>query len=137
MARASGRCLAPAPARPSPSCALPWWMSKPRVGLTDHGTATSRYYLRFVVQDRPGVLADIAAVLGKQKISIASMIQHEAATDDALAATDDAPLDRSTPVVSLVIMTHAAQAGAVAEAIGEIDQLDAIRRQSVTMRVLD
>ena len=106
-----------------------WSGKKPRVDLTDHGQIQSRYYLRVVVQDRPGVLAEIAAALGRHRVSIASMIQHE--------AEEEAPRDGSTPVVSLVIMTHSASADAVSRAFQEIDRLDAIKGRSVRMRVLD
>ena len=57
----------------------------------------SRYYLRFTIADRPGVLAAIAQVLGEHGISIASVIQHDPG--------DDAPPDAPVP---LVIMTHLA-----------------------------
>ena len=52
-----------------------------------------RFYMRFNVADRPGVMAEIAGVLGRHEISIASVIQHEA---------DEEAAD----VVPLVIMTH-------------------------------
>ncbi len=35
------------------------------------------YYLRFMAEDKPGVLGRIASVLGRYGISIASVIQHE------------------------------------------------------------
>jgi homoserine dehydrogenase len=34
------------------------------------------YYLRFMAQDKPGVLGGIASVLGRNGISIASVIQQ-------------------------------------------------------------
>lgn len=106
-----------------------WSAKKPRVGLNHPDQATSRYYLRVEVQDRPGVLAEIASALGKQNVSIASMIQQE--------AEPDTQADASTPVVSLVIMTHSASAGSIAKAVGAIDQLAAVKGKSVRMRVLD
>ena len=39
------------------------------------GDITSKYYLRLIVKDEPGVLASIASVLGNQKVSIATVIQ--------------------------------------------------------------
>ena len=36
----------------------------------------TEYFLRFMVVDKPNVLAKIAGILGRHKISIASMIQH-------------------------------------------------------------
>ncbi len=38
--------------------------------------------MRFQVADRPGVMSEITGVLGKQGISIASVIQHEASESD-------------------------------------------------------
>jgi homoserine dehydrogenase len=106
-----------------------WSGQKPRVGLNDPDRATGRYYLRVVVEDRPRVLAEIASALGDHDVSIASMIQHEAEMTT--------PTDGSTPVVSLVIMTHLATAGAMSKAVAQIDKLEAIQEKSVSMRVLD
>jgi len=109
---------------------LDWWSGREsHIGITNPDQSQSRYYLRVIVQDRPGVLAEIASILGKYDISIASMIQHE--------AENESPTDGSTPVVSLVMMTHSASAGAVSSAFQQIDQLDAIKGRSVRMRVLD
>lgn len=82
----------------------------------------SRFYLRFHVQDRPGVLAEIAGILGKNQISIASVIQHEAEEEDGGS-------------VPLVIMTHEAREGAMSRAMDAIDRLEAVRPGSVRMRV--
>ncbi|MGQ9913670.1 MAG: homoserine dehydrogenase [Thermogutta sp.] len=82
----------------------------------------SRFYLRFHVQDRPGVLAEIAGILGKNQISIASVIQHEAEEEDG-------------GPVPLVIMTHEAREGAMSRAMDAIDRLEAVRPGSVRMRV--
>jgi homoserine dehydrogenase len=106
-----------------------WSGKKPRVALTAPETATSRYYLRMIVQDRPGVLAEIASALGRHQISVASMIQHE--------ADSESPSDGSTPFVSIVIMTHSATAGAIGRAFEEIDRLAAIKGPCIHMRVLD
>jgi homoserine dehydrogenase len=83
----------------------------------------SRYYLRFQAEDRPGVLAQVAQVLGQHRISIASVIQHEAEEDH-----EGAP-------VPLVIMTHNAIEANMAAALGEIDGLMSVRPPSVCMRV--
>ena len=106
-----------------------WSGQKPRVGLNHPDQASSRYYLRVVVQDRPGVLAEIASALGQEDVSIASMIQHE--------ADSEPQQDASTPVVSLVIMTHSASAGSMSRAITAIDKLSAVKGPTVRMRVLD
>lgn len=93
--------------------------------MSDHATVTGRYYLRFTVDDDPGVLAEITGVLGRHQISIASVIQHEAEQEG------------DSQVVPLVIMTHTATEGGASAAVAEIDKLDCSRQPSVRMRVLD
>ena len=51
----------------------------------------SRYYLRLLVVDRPGVLADVARVLASRQIGISSVIQPEAQAGETTAAGADAP----------------------------------------------
>ena len=102
-----------------------WSQSAARVKMLDHKQLPGRYYLRFTVEDRPGVLAEIAGVLGKHQISIASVIQHEPRGDSAVR------------VVPLVIMTYQAKEGAAQAAMAEIDRLKVVKQGSVRMRVLD
>lgn len=94
------------------------------ISSRDPDTICSRFYLRFQVQDRPGVLAEIAGILGKYRISIASVIQHETEED-------------AEGVVPLVIMTHAAAAGDMRKALKEIEQLKVVRAEAVRFRVRD
>jgi len=102
-----------------------WSQGEARVQTLDHKQLAGRYYLRFTVEDRPGVLAEIAGVLGKHQISIASVIQHEPSGDGA------------GRVVPLVIMSYQAKEGAAQAAMAEIDKLRCVREKSVRMRVLD
>lgn len=83
-----------------------------------------RYYLRFSIADRPGVIAALAQVLGRHGISIASVIQHDPG--------DDAPLDGTVP---LVIMTHLAVEAHLNAAVEEIDRLDVVKSPSVRLGV--
>jgi len=101
-----------------------WSNDGPQIRLRDPDVARSRFYLRFHVQDRPGVLAEIAGILGRNQISIASVIQHEAE-------------EKTEGVVPLVIMTHTAAEGPMRKAMEEIDQLPVVRPGSVWMRVRD
>jgi homoserine dehydrogenase len=94
------------------------------VALRDSALVPSRFYLRFNVDDRPGVMAEIAGILGKQGISISSVIQHE--TEEGVEG-----------VVPLVIMTHAAPEGAMSAAMKAISQLSCVHPGSVRMRVRD
>ena len=102
-----------------------WSQDEARVKTLDYKQLPGRYYLRFTVEDRPGVLAEIAGVLGKHQISIASVIQHE--------PSGDGP----GRVVPLVIMTQKAQEGAAQAAVAELDRLQCVKPPSVRMRVLD
>jgi homoserine dehydrogenase len=101
-----------------------WSDSAERVAVSDHGNVADRYYLRFNVADQHSVLAEIAGQLGKQNISIASVIQHEAE-------------GASQGVVPLVIMTHNTTEGAVCRAVEAIDRLQFMRGPSARMRVRD
>ncbi len=103
-----------------------WSNTAPRVDLSHHADVAGRFYLRFTVEDHPGVLSDVAGALGRHKISIASVIQRE--LDEPSASGDD---------VSLVIMTHTANEGRADAAVAEIDRLPSVRAGSVRMRVLD
>ena len=102
-----------------------WSQREALVSLLDHGQLSGRYYLRFTVEDKPGVLAEIAGVLGRHGISIASVIQHEPSGDGG------------SRVVPLVIMSYQAREGAAAAAVAEIDRLKVVKAGSVRMRVLD
>ena len=62
----------------------------------------SEYYLRFMVVDRPGVLARIAGILGENDISIAAVIQRER---------------EHGRVVPVVIRTHDAREKALRRAV--------------------
>jgi len=99
-----------------------WSQEKPRVTPRDHDNVPGRFYLRFDVEDRPGVMADITGVLGQNEISIASIIQHE-------------PTDPGRGLVPLVIMTHSATEGQARRAVAEIDQLGCVKSATVRMRV--
>ncbi|MFI4876926.1 MAG: homoserine dehydrogenase [Blastopirellula sp. JB062] len=97
----------------------------PNVAICPADQIVGRYYFRFFVDDRPGVLAEIAAILGEHQISIASVIQHE--SDEA----DD------SAIVSLIIMTHTATDGDADAALEDIVRLDSVRAGIRKLRVQD
>jgi homoserine dehydrogenase len=88
--------------------------------LLDIKEITCRYFLHFTVVDRYGVLAKICGVMGKYKISIASVVQPER---------------RDGNTVPLIMMTHKANEGAMRKALAEIDRLDVVRAKSRLLRV--
>lgn len=87
-----------------------------------------RYYLRFTVEDRPHVIADITDILGRQEISLASVIQHESAERDASG---------TTAAVPLVIMTHRTTEGRMRAAEDQLAQLTSVRKPLIRMPVAD
>ena len=94
------------------------------VAVRDPAEVPGRFYLRFNVDDSPGVLAEIAGILGRHDISIASVIQHE--TEEETGGS-----------VPLVIMTHTATQGAIGQALHTIDQLAFAHGESICLRVRD
>ena len=80
----------------------------------------SEYYLRFMVVDRPGVLAKISGILGAHDISIASVIQKEREHGASLP---------------IVIRTHQARERNLRQALRQIDRLAAVRAKSVLIRI--
>jgi len=94
------------------------------VAARDPAKIPGRFYLRLNIEDRPGVLARVAGILGRHDISIASVIQHETGEENG-------------NVVPLVIMTHSAPEGAMTEATDRIDQLPFVHADTVRMRVRD
>ena len=93
--------------------------------LRPSSTVPTRFYLRMLVKDRPGVLAEITRILADHHISISSVIQHE--------AIDDSDGD----IVPLIIMTHVAPTGQFTATIAEINRLDSVSRPSVYYPVGD
>jgi homoserine dehydrogenase len=81
---------------------------------------TSCYYLRFSALDKPGVLSRITGVLGKNNISISSMIQKGRQVDEA---------------VPVVMMTHDAVERDMNRALREINSMDCVAGATVVIRV--
>ena len=92
------------------------------VAVRNPSEVPGRFYLRFNVDDQPGVLAEIAGILGQNEISIASVIQHETP-------------EETGGIVPLVIMTHQAAEGAMEKALQTIDRLAVVHPSTMRMRV--
>ena len=82
--------------------------------------SVSQYYLRVEAEDRPGVLARIATVLGDHEIGINSVIQPE---------------DHDEEFAPIVLTLHYGPFGTVRKAIEKIGSLGCIRKEPVLMRV--
>jgi len=101
-----------------------WSREATHITLRAPGSVPSRFYLRLMVEDVPGALAEITRILANHNISISSVIQHE-----AIAGAKN--------VVPLIIMTHTAPTGSFASIIAEFDRLSCVVGKSVFYPVGD
>ncbi len=80
----------------------------------------SEYYLRLTVEDRPGVIAQIAGVLGDLNIGISSIFQPESDEGEA---------------VSLVLVIHKATNAQITSALEKIGALPCVKKAPRMIRV--
>lgn len=78
------------------------------------------YYLRFMAEDKPGVLGRIASVLGRHKISMASVIQQERAPQ---------------VTVPVVMRTHECEERNLKLALAEIRRRKIVKAEPVFIRI--
>ncbi len=86
----------------------------------DAGANAHKVYLRLVVRDRPGVIANVSEALAKASVSIDSFLQHPVGP---------------TGLVPIVLTTQPASAAAVADAVEHISALDAVTERPRTIRI--
>jgi len=79
------------------------------------------YYLRMQVTDKPGVMADVASILGKAGISIEAILQKEPAPG----------IDQA----SIILLTHVVLEGQMNTAIRKIEALDSIHGDIMRIRL--
>ena len=85
----------------------------------------SRYYVRVMVVDRPGVMAQITRVFGENDISLRAVTQHES------------PAGPNNEVVPVVILTHPACEGRIREALERIETFDVLKARPVMIRLVE
>ncbi|HVC63034.1 MAG TPA: ACT domain-containing protein, partial [Acetobacteraceae bacterium] len=78
------------------------------------------YYLRLMVVDRPGVIADVAAVLRDHGVSLESMLQRGRAPGETVA---------------VVLVTHETRESAMRAALDRIGALDAVLEPPTMLRI--
>ena len=94
-----------------------------KVTIQPMGQLLSRYYIRLLALDKPGVMARITKELGDLAVSLASVIQKETIQPENLA--------------EIVITTHEAHEKAVQQAVENLGRLPVVREVSSLIRVLD
>jgi len=83
----------------------------------------SRFYIRVMARDIPGVIATLGQVLGDHAISISGVLQHEGSGPDK--------------TVPLVIVTHETQERNMTDALTSLTELDVISGAPVCIRIVD
>jgi len=80
------------------------------------------YYIRLMVKDQPGVIADVAAALRDQQVSLESMIQRGRSPDEA---------------VPVVLTTHITVEAAMRQALAAIGRLTSVLEPPHMIRIED
>ena len=80
------------------------------------------YYIRLMVVDQPGVIADVAAALRDEQVSMESMIQRGRAPGEA---------------VPVVMTTHITVEAAMRRALHRIEALDTVLEPPRMIRIED
>jgi homoserine dehydrogenase len=92
------------------------------ISIRSHKELKTRYYIRFMAKDKPGVLAKITKVLSLFDISIASVNQKER---------------KQGGWVPLIIVTHQAKEDSINKALSRIDALREIKSPTQLIRIED
>jgi len=91
-------------------------------GAAEAGKRVGRFYLRFAVADKPGVLAEITAAMRDAGVSIESLIQRGTAADGN---------------VVLVMVTHNAPQASVQAALMQLAGSESVNGKPMLMHILD
>jgi len=78
------------------------------------------YYIRLMVRDRPGVIADVTAALRDEQVSLESMLQRGRSPDE---------------MVPVVLTTHDTEEAAMRRALSRIEALDAVLEPPRLIRI--
>jgi homoserine dehydrogenase len=83
----------------------------------------SKFYIRIMCKDRPGVIAQWSKVLADHQISISGALQHEGIGPDN--------------TVPVVIVTHPTKQKNITAALEDMVKLDVIGGQPICIRIVD
>ena len=79
------------------------------------------YYMRLMVEDRPGVIAALSRVLADERISVEAMLQRGQSEDSG--------------VVPVVLTTHETVEARMQRALARISKLKAVAEQPCLIRI--
>lgn len=92
------------------------------INIIDIKDIHSSFYMRLMVEDTPGVLAQVGLILANNGISVSSALQRESSVECA-------------GCVPLVFMTHEVMGNQIINAVKEIDAKPFIKEKTVIIRV--
>ena len=95
--------------------------------VVDMGQAVTRYHIILDVDDRPGVLAQVASAFADHEVSIETVRQQ--------VVSDDRDGERGGPAAMLVVVTHAAPDAALAATVEALGRLATVNEVVSVMRV--
>ncbi len=104
---------------------MPSWIFNPaeeqkNINLRPMDAVETRFYIRFMVIDKPGVLSVITGVLGQHNISIASVNQKQ---------------ENKGSTVPVIMLTHMANERSLRDALEQITHLAVVRSKPVAIRM--
>jgi len=106
---------------------IPYTFGRPVAALRDGkkvvngGGPDTPFYVRLMVVDKPGVLADVTSVLQAHDISVESLLQQGRAPQD---------------VVALVMTTHDVSVDRLMKALNKIEALSCVQAPPVSMPIM-
>jgi homoserine dehydrogenase len=104
-----------------------------RLPVRPMGEVPTRYHISLDVTDRPGVLAQVAAVFAENGVSIETVRQQQRPGRDELA--DPAGGDDGAGRAALVVVTHTAPDAALAATVEALAGLPIVAAVESVMRV--
>ena len=94
-----------------------WLAAQPTIPMACHA---GPYYIRLMVVDRPGVIADVAACLRDEQVSVESMLQRSRNPGEA---------------VPVVLTTHEASEASMGRALASIERLGTVLEPPHMIRI--
>jgi len=91
------------------------------VSIVKKENIETEYYLCFTILDQPGVIGEIASILGKNKISVSSVSAELIENSDDLGVVD--------------VIVHKSKESSLIEAIKEVNQLERTRGEGKFIRI--
>jgi homoserine dehydrogenase len=88
--------------------------------ITPMAAHEGAYFLRLMVVDQPGVMADVTAILRDEGISLESMLQHGRKPGES---------------VPIVLVTHETSEAKVSAALARIEKLPAVLEAPALIRI--